>query len=774
MKKLLFFFIFFLNTELLISAQTHYQNKIENIKYCYNLEYKNSENLSPNNFGKFQIELDIPNQKKWNKIILSEEISKKKENKDKYFFYQNRKRVDAILIVTINDVKCKLIAQIRPHGDLYDHRIGSGLPSLNIKLKKGHIFGIVEFILFRPKTRNYENEVFTTTLFRELGLLAPRSSNIIINYKNISEKFIFQEKINKEFLENSNLREGAIFEGDERFHNVDNAYTKNLSRHRISNSSWSIKTQSNLIASQYSLSLLNKINQFHFVGSSFSEREVVDYFSSSKNINLENFFIDLPIFDSIMTVLNATHGYSREDRRFYFDQMYNKFIPIYYDGGASALSYFNQIIIKPSFEVNNNLKDLTLENGKVTLAGVEGAQKALELFDNLNIKEFYTQLANNGSSINFVQTASLIKILKERLLFLKKINKNKIIQVNLDLTTRSFMEKSFENNDEKRKLIYFNDNFSGFISCNIYGENCMDINFKKNQIAKLLGQELKINEINFIFIGKKIGKSVKSDWYSDSSYFTNIDSQTFFNDSGFKIKFYGKSKIVKNETNKELKLYREGPDSRFLISNGEVNDWNIELIDLQEKESVGSDINGLTGCITFLDVRLSDVILKSKKSKCEDTFNFIRSSGTIKQIDIIGSISDAIDADFSNLRIKKIEINNTVNDCLDFSYGIYLIDKADLNYCGDKGLSVGENSNLEANEIKIFNSKSGIASKDFSKTKINSASIFDTINCLEVYNKKQEFSGASLFVKNLNCKDYKTNLSITDEMSLLEINHNEL
>ena len=52
-----------------------------------------------------------------------------------------------------------------------DHRRGSGLPSLNVNLTDGHIFGVVKFILFRPVTRNYNYEIFTANLMRELGFL---------------------------------------------------------------------------------------------------------------------------------------------------------------------------------------------------------------------------------------------------------------------------------------------------------------------------------------------------------------------------------------------------------------------------------------------------------------------------------------------------------------------------------------------------------------------------------------------------------------------------
>ena len=110
-----------------------------------------------------------------------------------------------------------------PHGDLGDHHVGKDsrfiyeLPSIKVNLLDGHIFGIVKFRLFKPRTREHGNEIFATTLLQELNMLAPRTSFVSVQYDNNNYDFIFQEKIVKEFLEYNNLLEGPIYSGDERF-----------------------------------------------------------------------------------------------------------------------------------------------------------------------------------------------------------------------------------------------------------------------------------------------------------------------------------------------------------------------------------------------------------------------------------------------------------------------------------------------------------------------------------------------------------------------------
>ena len=75
--------------------------------------------------------------------------------------------------------------------------------------------------------------------------------------------------------------------------------------------------------------------------------------------------------------------------------------------------------------------------------------------------------------------------------------------------------------------------------------------------------------------------------------------------------------------------------------------------------------------------------------------------------------------------------------------------------CGDKALSVGEKSFLILNEIIAENSSIGIASKDSSITKINDAYLKNLETCASAYNKKQEFNGGFLEIKNINCRNFK-------------------
>ena len=121
------------------------------------------------------------------------------------------------------------------------------------------------------------------------------------------------------------------------------------------------------------------------------------------------------------------------------------------------------------------------------------------------------------------------------------------------------------------------------------------------------------------------------------------------------------------------------------------------------------------------------------------------------------------------MKIKNIIVNESLNDCLDVSYGIYEIDNLNVSKCGDKGLSVGENSRVNIKKLKATNVDIGLASKDNAKTIVDIFQVDITKNCVSAYNKKQEFSGGFVSIRNMKCTNYQ-NLEVKDSQSRILIN----
>ena len=101
-----------------------------------------------------------------------------------------------------------------------------------------------------------------------------------------------------------------------------------------------------------------------------------------------------------------------------------------------------------------------------------------------------------------------------------------------------------------------------------------------------------------------------------------------------------------------------------------MENYTIEISSkLNELPEFRTDNNLLTGCVTFNKVFVTNLIITMNNSYCEDSINFIGSTGSISLINISNSAQDALDIDFSNLIIKELIISNSGNDCIDISSG---------------------------------------------------------------------------------------------------------
>ena len=72
-----FFFLIFFNFVFVVQSVPQ-EKKISDVEFCHSLNYEHSTTFNPKNFEKFEVYVEIPNQRKWNKLVLSEEVLKKK------------------------------------------------------------------------------------------------------------------------------------------------------------------------------------------------------------------------------------------------------------------------------------------------------------------------------------------------------------------------------------------------------------------------------------------------------------------------------------------------------------------------------------------------------------------------------------------------------------------------------------------------------------------------------------------------------------------------
>lgn len=737
---------------------------------CNKIDYKNQNKLKRSSLEKFAIELYIDNERQWKKNIILDKI-RSLQNKWNFFAYEkNKKRFKARLYLYLNnELTCYYTAKVRAHGDLNDHRRGSALPSLNIHLTEGNLFGITKFVLFRPSTRNYESEIFGANLLRELELLSPRTMMVDVIYNKIKSKFIFQEKIVKEFAEELRYVENPIFEADERFVFIEltngndffQREARKLQKSRLVNHKIVVDDKSHLNNSMYAMSILNELS--HKYESNLLPYWIMDYYSINNLLDQNNnHFENIPIFDSLLYALKGTHALAADDRRFYFDHINQNFLPIYYDGDFEIFNKNNFLDTK----FNNNIIN------KISPSAVKGAGEALSRLEELDIKQFYSSLVKYGSQLNLDEITKAIEIIKIRLNNIKKSNTENIAKVFIkdDLKVPNdikFVSKL------KRKITFNTKLDNNFFICDIYANNCEKLVLEPNQISKLLSQELKIDDYEIVYIGKEYTDSLNTGWKRDNiREFRKLKEKTI--DVDIKFKYYGDIEFEIIEQTKKIIFKKKDQDGRVIFNKSNIVDWDIVFLDISENlnnENSLKNFSGLTGCLTFVDSKLDISKIYVNNSKCEDALNIIRSEGKINEIKISNSISDGLDIDFSKIFIKNLYSKNSKNDCADFSYGNYKINKVVLENCGDKGISIGEGSNINSNLININQSNIGIAAKDSSEFFSNNVKINNSKICLSAYNKKQEFGGGYMNIENFKCENYQEAIKV-DTVSKIQINEN--
>ena len=137
------------------------------------------------------------------------------------------------------------------------------------------------------------------------------------------------------------------------------------------------------------------------------------------------------------------------------------------------------------------------------------------------------------------------------------------------------------------------------------------------------------------------------------------------------------------------------------------------------------------------------------QTKGEDGVNLIRCEVDLQYCHFHKMPSDGLDLDFCKGFLSNCTFGNTGNDGLDVSGS--LLDIRDCIFSGhqDKGISIGEKSDIALFNIEIKASSLGLAVKDLSTTIIDGIQMMDCPKGMAVYQKKGLYGGAHLIIKNL-------------------------
>lgn len=700
-----------------------------------------------------KIELVTQNYRKWSKNAFS--AVKNVELLQK----SNKKKFKSKVKIIYNFGACEYRALIRLHGDKKDHldlENGKLRASLDVELKEGNIKGATNFKLFLPETRFGNNEIFASLLLKKLGFISPDTFNVKINLNDLTYLALFQEKARKELIEKSGRVEGPIFEGDEEILWVNEKKMRNFydfqlekfSASRLTSKKWAQKNNNSLLIT---LSSFSKLQEAYF---NYAIGDGMTYLNPNSNKN--NLF---SLYDILLMSMNGFHALRPHNRKFFYNLQEKIFEPIYYDGYVNFdTDYFEKYFLRG----NMNENDLLFYSQYLKKEDID---KILSKIRKIDIKEFV-------SEFKILSNLSLMNAEKDVKFYFNVINLNLSNIERYILRFHSNVELIIPKWEDEIKKLEIQNNFQqNYISIN-------DVNTRDQEfIATCLFRENCIkNRINF---NDAITLMQRNIFNKERSIIYNVNSNLIPTNLKKTKNIFNKEEIISSPTakinfdkkKKIIYLTQENLNDWFLFKNQKLENFKVMFKGLKktkEKTDTYQRINkmGLTGCVTFYNVLMSKIKIYAENGQCEDTVNIINGNGAIEDIEIFNASSDGLDLDFSNLSIDKMNIKNSINDCSDFSYGNYQIINAELYYCGDKGVSVGEKSNIKITGIKIEDAYMGVAAKDSSNVFIEKGN-FKNINvCLGSYNKKQEFFGANLYYNKFHCNNYTKLIDMDQNSSI--------
>ena len=311
---------------------------------CFNDYNYSSENIV--NIKKMNIE--VHKSRKWFENILN--IYKDFSSSDIINPKFKKKFLSTLNVSFENNEICDFQAEVRVTGlSKFHFSKENFMSSVDIKLLGGHIHNITRFKLLLPKSRLSDNEIFVTTLLKELNFLVPKTFYVKALLNGKKQKFIFQEKISKEFLERYKLREGPIY--------VYSNKTKDYPMLKIENASWIKSHKEKFYSSSQGLSKLHDLYKI-------KKNNLIDI-DFNKLKNNEEFLS----YNSLMIALNATHGLGIFNRALYYDPISKLFRPIYNDGKPLILNdkslidnHFSENFSKVNLIKNSTVKIKKIEN----------------------------------------------------------------------------------------------------------------------------------------------------------------------------------------------------------------------------------------------------------------------------------------------------------------------------------------------------------------------------------------------------------------------------
>ena len=763
--------------------------KIYSLGVYYNIVGVNLETLELNINQKGLIELDFQRQSR-GKIDQLDEKNKKRL----------KRLVNGSLIYNDENFPVKL----RVKGERPIHFEDLNSTSYKMDIRGGKkLLGLEEFSIQKPIARNYIYEYIFHKLNHELG-------NISLDYKvvnfviNGTDRGVFtiEEGFSKELIERNGLRNGPIFGINDRA----GQQFPNIIFDSYSELNW-LTNNPQLLKTGYSVLNSIKYNTEDY-------EKFIDWESWAK-------------FFAVTDLVETYHGALAKSVRFYYNPVIGKIQPISFDGHHGTAD-FSDFIILDFINKDSNCSWICNERDwflrflfkEENILRNKFVNYYLHYLEKITDEKFLNKfLIKYGNEINLYNKAFYSDFSKTDQMFWKGwvpyvydkkylIKRSKKIREKLDKINFS----NFYFSKKKNKLVI--DSTASrmpinikptcsFVSNNlkkiwVIGKTSLDWpnNCDEIQLMSISGKTKNVylfenpimvkkylpvnfnsfekfhNKVNGYFLGNEFYPSEKDMIISENvvlpknlKLILKNNQKIYLRNSALLI-FLG-DVIIKGNENNFVSIIGQEPEFGTVLSFNNKFDSDGLLI----KNLKAPFINGYDfyGGINFVksEISLKNTILENSKS--EDSLNLINSAAKLKNVKFKNTQSDALDIDSGNIEFENISCINIGNDCIDFSNSIVKGNIFFAEKIGDKSLSIGENSQVNINNLNIINSEIGVAVKDNSIAVLENINLSNTTLPVAVFVKKKEYGPAKLEIKNFNLNQ-SNEILLVDKFSELIIN----
>jgi hypothetical protein len=125
----------------------------------------------------------------------------------------------------------------------------------------------------------------------------------------------------------------------------------------------------------------------------------------------------------------------------------------------------------------------------------------------------------------------------------------------------------------------------------------------------------------------------------------------------------------------------------------------------------------------------------SKNTISDDTLHIVNSDVSLSKIQFSDCYSDCIDLDYSSSDMSDIQIDRAGNDGIDFMGTRAVLSQIKINGANDKGLSVGEKSDVHVSSASIERATIGLAVKDASTLNVDKIDLMQSEIAIDVFVK---------------------------------------